>query len=292
MMPRLGPRAPRGEDGFTLMEVAIVLVVMAILMAITIPIVSTVLQASSRVNATYSNVDEQLVLSTNLQRLLRAAVAPGPSYDGAAPTNPPVTPFVPGSIGPTSVTFFANTGTADGPVKVAASCTATPSNATACAVPTSTFTVTITPARPGTCPFMTGTLSRHCTWTTGRTRTPVSLPGVRNGSTSPLFVFAYGAAPSLGAPLTTTTVCSSAGSGYPKNCSGSDAATFSASQCFTSTTEAHPFSKCPAGEIDEISYDLLLNGNASPVNGGLQAQDATGIFVLSASSMLYQPEVG
>jgi prepilin-type N-terminal cleavage/methylation domain-containing protein len=283
----------RADRGFTLVETMVVLTVMGILLTIVIPIVSTVVQASSRVNNTYSNVDEELWLSTNLQRLLRAAVSPAPSYSGATPTNPPVSAFVPGAVTPTSVTFYTDTGTTNGPVKVVASCTVTPAHTTSCKAPTSTFTVTVTAPKPGTCPFMTGTLTLHCTWPASNTKTLLALPHVRNGSDSPSlppFVYAYGSAPALGAPLTTTTVCSA--TGYPKGCTGSDSTTFSAANCFTSTTPAHPFAKCPVAEIDEISYDLQINTNTSQLYGGLQAQDATGIFVLSPTSMLYDAAVG
>lgn len=288
-----------GDSGFTLVEAMVVLLIMGILLAMLVPIVSTVVQSSSRVANTYTNVDEQLWLSTNLQRLLRAAVAPAPSYSGSTATQPPVTPFVPGSVSPTSMIFYTNTGTPNGPVKVTASCTATPGNPTLCAATTSTFTVTMTSPKPGSCPFKTGTLSNHCTWPSSATKILFSLPHVRNGAQKgssaaplPLFVFAYGAAPALGAPLTTTTVCATAAAKFPSGCSGTDSTTFSASNCQASQTPAHPFAECPTGEIDEISYDLEINANTSPVYGGLQAQDATGIFVLSPTSMLYDATVG
>jgi prepilin-type N-terminal cleavage/methylation domain-containing protein len=286
-------RRDRTDHGFTLVEVLVVLTVMAILLAMTVPIISTLVQSSSRVTNTYANVDEQLVLSTNLQRLLRAAVAPGSSYyTGDKAVTPPVTPFVAGSVGPTSVIFYANTGTANGPVKVKASCTATSSHSTRCEK-TSTFTVTVTAPKAGSCPFLTGTVSYDCTWPSTNTKTLLSIAHIRNGNdTPPLppFVFAYGASASLGGPLTTTTVCSV--TGYPSGCTGSDTTTFSRANCFASTTTQHPFSKCPAGEIDEISYDLQINVNTTALYGGLQAQDATGIFVLSSTSMLYDAAVG
>jgi prepilin-type N-terminal cleavage/methylation domain-containing protein len=296
---RAHARVRVGESGFTLVEVMVVLLIVGILLAVLVPIVSTVVQSSSRVNNTYANVDEQLWLSTNLQRLLRAAVAPAPSYSGSTATQPPVTPFVPGSISPTSMTFYTNTGTPNGPVKVTAACTDTPGNPTLCTATTSTFTVTMTSPKPGSCPFKTGTLANHCSWPSSAAKILLSLPHVRNGvqkasgsSPLPLFVFAFGAAPALGAPLTITTVCATAAGKFPSGCSGTDATTFSASNCQASQTPAHPFAKCPVGEIDEISYDLEINTTTSPAYGGLQAQDATGIFVLSPTSMLYNATVG
>ena len=296
---RARDRTRSGDSGFTLVEAMVVLLIMGILLAILVPIVSTVVQSSSRVDNTYANVDEQLWLSTNLQRLLRAAVAPAPSYSGSTATQPPVTPFVAGSVSPTSMTFYTNTGTPNGPAKVTAACTATAGHLTLCAATTSTFTVTMTSPTPGSCPFKTGTLADHCTWPASAAKTLLALPHVRNGAQKasgsaplPLFVFAFGTAPTLGAPLTTTTVCATAAATFPSGCSGTDSTTFSASNCHASQTPAHPFAQCPVGEIDEISYDLEINANTSPVYGGLQAQDATGIFVLSPTSMLYDATVG
>lgn len=300
-MARLHQARARDEQGFTMLEMAVIILVMGILLAITIPIVSTVLETSSKVDTTYSNVDEQLWLSTTLQRLVRAAVAPTPSITGSAP----VPAFVTGSITPTSMTFYTNTGTARGPEMVVATCTPVSStDHTACKSPTATFTVVIykaevTPTSPTHktfCPQVTGTATQHCRYTTttynGHTltvtkRTVVKISHVKNGANgNPLFVFSYGAVPQPGKPMVTTTVCAP---GYTGTCSSSDAAEFKT--CLAGTV-TQTFVNCLSGEIETVNYDLQINANTTPRYGGSQAEDDTGIFVLSSSSMQYDPSVG
>lgn len=281
---------PHGDDGFTMVEMAVILMVFGILLAITVPIVSTVLQTSSKVNVTYSNVDEQLWLSTTLQRLVRAAVAPTPSVTGAAP----VPAFAAGSISATSMRFFTNTGTPRGPQMVTVRCTPTPGTAHLCRKKTATFTVTmyraeVTPTT-GTsfCPTLSGTTSHHCLWTkttangkhlTVTKRTLVSIPNVRNGTNGQvLFLYRYvvpnttpAKAPTVEEPLATQdtvfTTC-------------------------TAGTPLAPFKNCAAGEIESVSYDLQINARTTARYGGSQAEDDTGIFVLSSTSMGYEPSVG
>ena len=300
-------KPPHGDEGFTMVEMAVILMVFGILLAITVPIVSTVLQTSSQVNVTYSNVDEQLWLSTTLQRLVRAAVAPTPSITGAAP----VPAFAAGSISATSMRFFTNTGTPRGPQMVTVRCTPTPGTAQLCKKCThppgtarlckkttkTTFTVTmyraeITPTT-GTsfCPTLSGTASRHCLWTkttangkhlTVTKRTLVSIPNVRNGTNGQvLFLYRYvvpnatpAKAPTVEEPLATQDTVF-------KTC--------------TAGTPLAPFKNCAAGEIESVSYDLQINaitGRTTARYGGSQAEDDTGIFVLSSTSMGYEPSVG
>ncbi len=282
------------EEGFTLLESLIAVLVLAVLLVVTVPIVSTVLQTTNRVNATYSNMNEQLSLSTTLERLLRSAVAPAPSFDGSTAVTPPVTPFELGAITPTSLTFFANTGTANGPEEVTVACTKTASDTTLCQ-PTGTFTLVVTPARAGTCPFSETTTSLHCTWPSAAAKKLLSLGHVTNGDSSsaqPLFTYTYGS----------TAVCSAS---LPSGCSGSDSVTFASSRCFanktgTTITTSKPFAKCPAGEIDDVSFDLEFNvrvtkttkSKTTSLTGGLQAETASGTFVMSSTTDLYSPVVG
>jgi prepilin-type N-terminal cleavage/methylation domain-containing protein len=281
------PHGHRDEGGFTLVETMVVLVAFAVLIAISVPIVSTVMQTTSRVRATYTDVNDQLWLSTNLQRLLRAAVAPAPSFHGstalalATPTHPR-TPFLAGSITPTSLTFFANTGTAKGPEEVKASCTQTASHATLCA-PTATFTLSMTPPNTTSCPF-NQTLTTTCKWTSASARTLLSISHVTNGDShtaQPLFTYTYGS----------TTVPSHTVS-----------TKFSAAHCSKSSsgTAQDPFATCPAGAISEVAYELSFNAmvtkstsaQSTPRNGGLQSQTVSGTYVMSSTTVLYSPAVG
>jgi prepilin-type N-terminal cleavage/methylation domain-containing protein len=283
----------RGDGGFSLVEMMVVLLALSVLLAISIPVVSTVFQTQSRIDQTYTNVNQQLELSTNLQRLLRAAVAPASSYDGATQTatSPPVTPFELGHITPTSLTFYANTGTTHGPEQVTASCTQTSTHTTLCA-PTATFTLTITPAKATTCPFNQTTTTFHCTWPSTATRQLLELPYVTNGDSStaePLFTYAYG----------TKTVCSD---GLPSGCSGSDSVTFSSTHCSPdlSNPTGAPFATCPAGEITEVYYVLRFDvkvthstkAKTTAQYGGFVAKTVSGTFVMSSTSALYSPAVG
>lgn len=301
-LPRSLPRRPRprGEEGVTLLEMMIVMVVTAILLAITLPIVTTLLRTTSRVDTTYSNVDEQLWLSTNLQRLVRSAVAAEPSFSG----HTPVPAFVPGTMTPTSMSFTTNTGTPDGPVLIQASCTTTASDATLCAAPTSTFTVKVTDPVANTCPRTTNPLdvtpTTRCTYTTAhgaKSHLLVEVAHVKNGAhKTPLFVFSYGPAPTPGHPMTTTTICALHPTPTQPTCTatGTDATVFGTSNCKAATTftSLKPFVNCPAGQIEKVNYDLQINGNTSTLNGGSQAEDDTGVFMLSSTSPLFEPSVG
>jgi prepilin-type N-terminal cleavage/methylation domain-containing protein len=276
----------RDEQGFSLIEVMVILLVMGILLAITLPIVSTVLQTSSRVNVTYSNVDEQLWLSTTLQRLVRGAVAPTPSVTGSVP----VPAFAVGTITSTSMTFDTNTGTSRGPEKVVAKCAPTTATGKYCAT-TATFSVVIYKAEvtPTThksfCPVISGTTANHCIYTktvyngksvTITERTVASIPHVRNGTHSQtLFTFAYETTLTATKPPQLKT-----------------AASDSIFNTCTAGTPRSTFEHCPAGEIERVTYDLQINQRTTALYGGAQAEDDTGIFVLSSSSEAYDPSVG
>jgi type II secretory pathway pseudopilin PulG len=273
------------DGGFTLIEAAIALSLVGVLIATCTVVIATLYRTTSRVTTTYDNVDQQLWLATNLQRLVRSAVAPAPSFT----TQVPVPAFSYGSTRPTptSMTFYTNTGTSRGPEKVTASCTVTPSDATLCRkTPAATFTVTITsPSSPTTCPFIDSASHTTCTWPAANTRTLVNISDVTNGvNGQPLFVYAWQTP--LAATGAITTVCVD---GQPAGCSGTDAVF---TRCTAASSNAATFHTCLSGEIQSVTYDLQINAKTSALNGGEQAEDDTGIFALSSTSQLYDPTVG
>jgi type II secretory pathway pseudopilin PulG len=297
-------RRERGEDGLTIIEVVFVLVILAILLGITMPIVSTLLQTTSRVDVTYTNVNEQLWLTTSFQRLLRAAVAPNPTHcpvtsSCTSPATGTRTPFELGALTPTSMTFFADTGTTNGPVKIIATCTKTTTDTTLCE-PTATFRVKMVSPKATTCPTTTAS-AKTCTYAKPSwSRYLVSLAHITDGQDGvPLFVYAYGAQPAAGQPMKITTVCETKSASQPTGCTSTDTATFVSTKCTRSTVSTNPFAKCPTGEIEQVAYDLQINGRVTKKTkkkstaqyGGEQTEDATGTFVLSPTSMLFNPVV-
>ena len=264
------------ERGVGMVEMAMLLLALTILFAMSIPIVDTLFNTTARINNTYANVSQQTIISTNLQRLIRSAVAPAPSPNPS--TVAPVPAFLPGSITPTSMTFYTNVGDPNGPEKVTAGCTPA-SGGGACASPTSTFTVTITPAAAGTCPFAMNSTAT-CSWPSSGTRTIITVTNVTNGANSqPLFTFAYGTSPGPGQPVVLTTA--------PATTTGD-----SIFNACNAGTISQPFVNCLAGEIQDVTFDLQINGNTSQLHGGNQAEEDTGVFVLSSISMVYDPSVG
>ncbi len=307
----------RGEQGFTIVELMVVLVMFAVLLGMSVPIISTLLQTSARVSNTESNLNGQILLSTNFQRLLRAAVAPAPPTTRTSTTATKVhttttitkgrAPFVPGTLTPTSMVFYANVSTTTGPVKVTAKCTATPTHSYLCKA-TGKFRMEITSPKKTSCPRKSDTQTKLCTYThTTQTRTIVEVTHIQNGNdTTPLFEYSYGTQPSLGDPLTVKVVCATT-LDVPSGCTGNDATTLSSStaHCKPKTKTLHPktsspYTTCPAAEVDEVVYDVQVNAKTTArtkkkttgLYGGLEVQDATGTFVSSSTSMLFNPAVG
>jgi prepilin-type N-terminal cleavage/methylation domain-containing protein len=188
----------RSEAGFTLPELLITLAVFTVLLTMTVPILATFMDASTRVTNTYANVNQLLPVSTNLQRLIRSAVAPAPTYF----TGIPVSPFgsynntsgnlVAGTLSPTALTFYANIGDPNGPAKIVASCT--PNGTTGLCASPGTLTVTEAKAvqtgspAASTCPFASQD-NATCTWSSSPI-TLLTVKGIINGSDNiPLFTY-------------------------------------------------------------------------------------------------------
>jgi prepilin-type N-terminal cleavage/methylation domain-containing protein len=299
------------EAGFTLVELLMTIGIFTILLAMSIPIVATFMDASTRVTNTYANVNQLIPVSTNLQRLIRSAVAPAPTSYANIPvpafgTYSATTGAGTGTITPTSLTFYTNVADSNGPAKIVASCT--PNGTTGkCAYP-ATFTVTIARATTNpstgsnTCPF-DGDDTNTCYW--GTARTLLTVNGVTNGLNSTT-LFAY-------TLLVTTTTTGSDGSqttssstvqvgGASPTPSGAYAADLTTggpnangyfTSCLTSTSATNSDNNCAAAEIEAVTIDLQVNGSAGNTRtGGGQEEDQSTVYLFSTSSSNYQEEVG
>jgi len=71
-------RRRRGDEGLTLVELAVALLVMGIFMVMVVPIVDTFVSTSARVTSTYDGFDQVLPIGTIFQQYVRAAVEPAP----------------------------------------------------------------------------------------------------------------------------------------------------------------------------------------------------------------------
>jgi prepilin-type N-terminal cleavage/methylation domain-containing protein len=270
-------RRAEPEAGFTLVELLVAVVVLAILLAMSIPIVSTFLDASTRVTNTYANVNQLLPVSTNLQRLIRSAVAPAPTYF----TGIPVSPFgsynntsgnlVAGTLSPTTLTFYANVGDPNGPAKIVASCT--PNGTTGLCANGGTLTVTEARAvqtgspAASTCPFASQN-NVTCTWSSSPV-TLLTVKGLTNGLDNiPLFTYTL---------LFTTTTTS--GSGSQVTTSSTDALNWQNSG--PQPTTALPSGLQQASQAGAAAYALDLssgygtNSSNSSQNGWFGGCDAS-----------------
>ena len=286
--------AARDEAGLTLVELSVATATLLILFAMTVPIVDTLFSTIARVNNTYTNVNQLLPVSTNLQRFLRSAVSPGPTSNGI-----PVPAFVTGSISPTSVTFYTNIGNTNGPAKIVASCaSSTPS--TGLCNSGGTFTVTEATPSSGSCP-PAGTA---CSF--GSPHTLITVNGVSNAiDNQPLFEYTlllitstssgtgYATSPvgSSCAPSTPNTPSTPYSSSVASCFYTNDLSTF-ASCTSTGSTTGNVLANCPGAEVYAISIDLQVNGVSTGRTAGGQSEDNSTVYLLSPVSSNYQGMVG
>jgi hypothetical protein len=274
----------RDEAGVTLVELAVATATLMILFAMTIPIVDTLFSTVARVNNTYTNVNQLLPVSTNLQRFMRSAVEPGPTNSGV-----PVPAFVTGAILPTSLTFYTNIGDPNGPAQIVASCASTTPSTGLCNAG-GTFTVTEATAKSGTCP---PTGSGVCTYNSPHTL--ITVNGVSNFSdNAPLFVYTLllNTSTSSGTTSTTSQVGTScSGSTAPSCFYSSDVSAFGTCTSTGSTT-GNVLQNCQPAEVYAITIDLQVNGVSTGRTAGGQSEDNTTVYLLSPVSSNYQTMVG
>lgn len=202
MRRRIARREHLSEDGFTLVEMLIAVLLTGILISIVLGVLTTFSQVEANNQSTYAELDQLLPVGTSFQHLLRSAVSTEPTTNGGVPTPPfgiynathkmatttaattpahPATP-PPQTIESTRLTFFTNTGRTSprtgqllGPTKVTAylTCpkitTPTPTKLVAQLKDRAcTFKVLTYTAKVNTCPKMQRTTlpTLPCTWTT------------------------------------------------------------------------------------------------------------------------------
>jgi prepilin-type N-terminal cleavage/methylation domain-containing protein len=187
------PRTPN-EDGYTLVETLITVLVVSIVLAAAFPVLPVFFRESNIVQNTYSSVDQLVLASEVATRYVHEAVTPSPSSTA--------TPFL--TANANNTTFYANTGNANGPQEVVMQVATTGS--------TRTFQVNLYNPNPNTCPFSTSSLNT-CTYGSS-TQSFLLINYLTNGTGgSPVFTYTLQGGEVCGGPppsAGTTTLSSAA----------------------------------------------------------------------------------
>lgn len=260
------------------------------LLAIVLVVFTTFAKVENSTFSSYNELNQLTPVGTSFQRLLRTAVSPATGGVTAAPI-PPFGIYATGHLTVTtpitasSLTFFSNTGTKNGPELVRATLTCPTQPTTACptttrtlpvtAHPTGIFQVTQTSPQPTTCPGLgTRPTTTRCNWTkaTGSwTPSPKKVLTVRDvfvTGTRP--VFAYHLQPPLNTP---------APAGY-----GTPVALDATPSPFASCT----VTQCPADKVQSVTVDIEVHVTGS--RNKVESQTVT--YQLSTVSQTYSPAVG
>jgi hypothetical protein len=168
------------------------LAVMAVILVTVMPIVRTFYDESLAVQRTYNGADQTLLTSEIMTRYIREVVEPAPQSGLGVPAPPFAT-----ATG-CSVTFYADTGNANGPQMVVA-------QATPCTGSHQSFLMTITAPDANSCPI-TGSSGTACTYTSSPPRRVVTIPNLIN-NTTPVFTYTLQGGSTTATPGTT---CSAA----------------------------------------------------------------------------------
>jgi prepilin-type N-terminal cleavage/methylation domain-containing protein len=156
----------RAEDGFTLVEITMVVALMAVVIAITTPVVAMFFDMNNDVQQTYSTANQDILASETLTQYLHEAVAPCPS--GSVKTGCYTTPYA--TANQSTLTFFANVNSSDGPAEVTISVSGTTLTATEDAATSSSG-----------CPF-NGSTTSACSYASSISHTIVSVPGLSDAT--------------------------------------------------------------------------------------------------------------
>ena len=289
------------DEGLTLVEMLVAFTALMVLFTITGTVLTTYLTAGTTVISKYSSTDQFLPSQVIIARLLRSQVEPAPTPASgttscSSAANVPCPPFLTGSVGTYSVTFYANVGGAAGqygPAKIVmAESTPTKVNS----FYTSTFTVSEYPATSSTCPT-SPTATTSCTWSTSAT-VLVDIHNVVNGAApvaSP--VTACGATDTTplcqaSTPIFTYNTLDPYADTYTPNAGGTPSSTgilptFNTCGAPTYSGNVPTQSNCPADMIQSIGVDIEVQSQGSPAQ-----ENAYTVYRLSSSSYLYSTLVG
>jgi len=263
----------RDEDGFSLIELTIAMLLSAILMGTVLTTVDSFFHAEATANFSYAGTDKLLPVGTSFQRLLRTAVSPATGGTGAAPIPPfgtytathTLTPATP--IQSTTLTFFSNDNTPNGPVEVIAKLSGT------------TFSVSTKSPKSTTCPGLkTRPVTDRCTWNTPAHKI-YTVPDVANTALGkPVFQYYLSAPTNLAA----------GGYGTPATLTKDPFAKCTPS---TTTVTGAVVKHCPAANIRSVKVDLEveLSGLAAEPSK-IESQTVT--YQLSTVSQTYSAAVG
>ncbi len=269
------------------MELLVAFAALMVLMGIAGTALTTYLTAGTTVISSYSATDQLLPTSMVIQRLIRSEVEPAPTpatvATSCAAINAPCPPFLTGSAGASSTTFFANVGDPNGPALIVMAESA-PSKCPSCRFYSSVFTVTQYAAKSGTCPTsQTATTFCHyqlaLSFQAADTTAPapkvlVDIPNVINGQTG---------LPDPAKPVFTYNTLDPYSTFYTPGVTGF-------ATCSAPTTDANGVptsSNCPPDDIQSVGVDLEVQVQGSP-----SQENSFLVYRLSSSSYLYSPLVG
>ncbi len=286
------------DQGLSLVELLVAFAALIVLLTLVGTTLTTYVSAGTNVVSSYQATDQLLPSSMIIQRLIRSEVEPAPAVaNTCSGANIPCPPFLTGSVGTYSTTFFANVGDANGPAKIVMA-NSTPTKCAGCKFYSSTFTVTQYPACPNppannvlpgcttstpACPF-TVISTAVCTWSTSG-KVLVDVIGVVNGQTyltnaTQPTIFTYN---TLNQYSTTYT----AGAGGTPNVSTGILPAFSTCNAPTLTNGNPTSSNCPADDVQSVAVDLQVD-----VPGTAVQENSFVVYRLSSDSFLYSPLVG
>jgi Prokaryotic N-terminal methylation motif len=294
-------RGERDDGGLTLVELLVAFAALMILLTMVGTAISTYLNVGTNVVSSYQATDQLLPSSITIQRLFRSQVEPAPTptaATGCAVANAPCPPFLTGSVGTFSTTFYANIGDPNGPAKIVMGTTGPPTRCAGCKFYSSVFTVTQYPACPNppasgvlagctsstpACPF-TVISTATCTWSTAG-RVLVDVPGVVNGLTyltnaTPPTIFTYNT-------LDPYSTAYTSGAGGTPNAVTGILPGFNSCAAPTLTAGNPSSSNCPPDMVQSVGVDLQVE-----VAGTSVQENSFVVYRLSSTSYLYSPLVG